>query len=970
MAPERRGAPSLGGLAVIRQLRSQPAVVISIGVAVLVTAFLVAAAPRLLRDASTDDLYATVSVPVPAQRNIRVEQATRIGAGPVDDPLRNIRRSGETFAETRIPPAMGAVISGSQYVVTSPQFAVSPERKGSVAHPFPTFVRFRYQSGVEDHIRLVEGAMPAQQEPVPTLIGDGCPEGEDETERLRRSLETGAIDTEALDCRLEDLPHFQIAVSRETAEAMGLEIGDRTLLRPDPSDSLFYGVSGDSLSYRMVMSISGIIDLDDSALEYWYGDTSLHIPAIRENADLRIVYASGLMSPADYGAMVSTLGQARWSFVWRHFVDPGLVQNADVGTLISELIPFQTNFSTLGALPDDPRVRTQLSDLLMAHQRQRTQTIALMSLSVAGLFTVAVAVTFLLALLMTARQRWSIVLNRNRGASPAQLALTRAYEGLILAVPAGLAGYWTAAALLPGPGALAAYRGVSALVAATVSAMVIAGMPLFARRLGELQRGLPDEIRKSGRRLVGEALVLVLAAGAVVLLRRRGQVDVPPGEPTVDLLLAATPALLGLASGMVASRVYPVLVAFLTRAGARRMGVVAFVGFRRVVGRSLTRLLPVLVIVLCVAMACFTSVTRTSMTRGQEMSSWQAVGADYAIMGFRSDVSLPSSLVVDELVDPSDSALGATFPDSQVITETGRALVDVLAIDGPSYQAMTEGTPGDVALPPFMTGAPEIGVGTEERPLPVIVSEHWPSDRDVSPGDVFVLDLGRLELVAVAAEARDHHPGLAGEGPFVVADLNALASISEYPVTPTVAYLRAPRSDGSRLRATVRDQSPSARVVSRYQVLDQITGDPFVEWAGRGMAMVVVFASLFSIIAAVSSLALGTATRRRDLGYLRTIGLRARQAMAMTVIEQVPVVVLGTILGALGGVGIAMTLSPALDLDVFTGDLAPTPMIVDWIAITMIALALIAAMAVAVVIFVVVSRQDDLGQMLRVGDER
>jgi hypothetical protein len=77
----------------------------------------------------------------------------------------------------------------------------------------------------------------------------------------------------------------------------------------------------------------------------------------------------------------------------------------------------------------------------------------------------------------------------------------------------------------------------------------------------------------------------------------------------------------------------------------------------------------------------------------------------------------------------------------------------------------------------------------------------------------------------------------------------------------------------------------------------------------------------------------------------------------------------GTLVGALVGVGTAILLDPAIDLDPFTGNLVPTEVTVSWPVIALLALSLIVALGVAVTVFVLVNRRTDLGRVLRVGDE-
>lgn len=970
MAPKRRSL-SLGLHFIRRELGAHTAIVISVFTALVIASSLLSAAPRLFEEVSAEDLYATVSEPDPALRNIRVERFGRFGSGPDGDPFVAVRGYGEGLLDDQFPRAVREVISSSYYVVESPRFQIRPLPGEDAPHPFRMFLRFRYQEHIEDHIDLVAGEMPEPQQPVELLLGPDCPV--DPAERAALEAEIAAdnpsppIDGEDMECSLDLVPHYQVAVSEQTSKDLGLEIGQQMLLTPDSNDRLFFGISGEALRYPLVMSISGLIGLDDLDDEYWYADDSLHRPGIQENADLRIIFATGLMSPLDNGSMGSAMGEASRNHTWRYFVDPDRVAAADVAGLQSELVPFEAHFAPIAARPIEPRVITQLSDLLAAHIDQQAETLAMMSLTVAGMFSVVVMVIMMLALLMTERQTRPLVLLRNRGGSGGQLTLTRLYETLLLALPAVVLGYLVAGAVFAGTSDFVAYRITVALSVTTIVVFTAAVVPLAWRRLGRLQR---DEAinRSSGtRRVVLEVLIVTLALGATILLRRRGQID-DSVNTGFDLLLAVTPALLGVAAGLVALRLYPVIIRSLSWLTSKARGVVGYVGIRRVLHGTTASRLPVLAIVVCTATATFSSVIFTSIGGGQDAASWQVVGGDYSVKGFGTDTNIPSSVDLESL-DDIDIVAYARTTDGRLDRGNTSALATVVALDAGDYSLVTEGTAGDIDLPTFLTSDIGPDPGSESTPIPVVASNDWPEEMGVSVGETFLLDLRGLQPHVVVQEIRDQFPDVVEEDPFVILSYQVLESINDLPLPPTVAYLRAEPSAGTSLETGVAEQSSSARFISRYEVLDSVATDPFVYWVGAGLKLVFVFASIFAVVSALSSLAIASSRRRMDFGYLRTLGLDASQVTLMTIVEQVPPLLTGTMMGVLTGAGTALVLAPTVDLAGFTGSDVPAPMTIDWTWVTWLGVALAGAMALGIVIFVLVNRRGDLGEVLRVGEE-
>jgi putative ABC transport system permease protein len=966
----RIGALSLNARAILRQLGSQPAVVLTIFVATLVGAFLIASAPRSLEQAAGEDLRAAVVDPPPAMRNIRVEQRSRIAPGPEEDPMRNVRSVGENFAETQFPDSVSAIISGSHWVVDTGRFAITPMAGEEPPHPFPMYLRFRLQDGVFDRMRVVAGSTPEDQPPVPLLIGLECPHDQEERDELIERLLMAEGDGEEIDCDLEEVPHLQVMVSEATREALGLELNQQMLMSPDRLDPFYFGLDFRQLEFRLVISISGVMELEDPSEDYWFGDGSLHAPRVRQNADLRIIYATGLTVEDEFARIVGALGQIDRGHTWRYQVAPDLVAEADPARLEADLESLQAEFSNVASRFHSPVVITRLPDLLEDHQQQRQQTLAVLSVQVAGLIAIVVAVLLLLELLMTTRQQKSTVLVRGRGASSGQLGLTRLYEALLLIVPASLVGYAVAGWLMPGTAGLASYRATVGLVGIAAAAAVVAVAPTVRRPLGELiaaRTGRPKD--PSRVRLVVELGVLALTAGAIVLLRRRGEVQAATSSQTeIDPLLAVAPVLIAVSAGLVLLRAFPSLVKAMGWFATRSRGVVGIVGLRRIFQQVFVERLPILVIVVCVAMASFSMLGRATINAGQVAASWHEVGADYRVTNFSRFVPLPSAVSLDE-PGIEKVAFGVAIDDARAVAGVVSARTSVMAIDAAAYGAVTAGTAGDPSLPESVVASGE-SVGTPEQPIPVIVSRFWPGGVDLTVGDVFVLDMGRLEPNVEVAEIRERYPDIDEGGSFVVLDLQALESFSDLPLQPTVAYVRAPESAGPNLSQALTEQSSLAVLTSRYQALEDASEDPFVAWATTTMGLLFFFGVGLAGVTAISALALGSAARSRDLAYMRTMGLLRRQALMLTTIEQLPSLVIATLAGIATGLGTGWLLEPAIDFTPLTGgSFVPTTQI-DWAAMAAAASFLLLAVAAGIGIFLIAFREQELTRVLRVGDEQ
>ena len=963
-----------------KQLLANPSVSLTIIAAVLLAVTFLAATPRLVQSVSDQALNAAITDPPVQQRNLAVTSARRIGASANTDPMRTVRETGARFAEQEFSPTIHSIIRDETYIVDSPEFMVS-KLTGERIGPFPTFVRFRYQDRIDENSSLVRGRMPAGSEPLPMLLGTECPEDLneftsylDDPDTYLQAVADYIEDVEAsenveIDCALEEIPVFEVAMTAETLSVLDFGLDDMVLLRPDAGDPLFRQIPLDELDYRLIVVVTGEIELTDRSLDYWYGDERLHRASITENADFRIISVVGLFDDVEYGPIIWSTRPVSWRYSWRHFIDPDLVEASSVTDLSADLQNLQVGFGPAFGRGNDFVVATRLPNLIDEYLDQREVTGALMSIALAGVFAIGAALILELAGLATLRQRLPIILIRNRGASRTQLTLTRTYQAVFVVGPAAAIGYLLAERMAPETEDLLSYRIAAAFAVAAIAVFVIATLPLIGRRLGALQRAGIEPGSPSRLRTVAEILVIVLALGATVLLRRRGQIDIRT-ELTFDPLLAVTPAMLGLAAGLVTLRIYPPLVGFASLLVSKGKGLVSFVGLRRILQQPAVARVPLLVVLMAVAVAVLSLMVRSSIEEGQQASAWQAVGADYSALGSGPGAALPRSLDLSDIDSVETIAEAIRFPRA-LVDESQSGLLEYLAIDSVAYEQIVSGTIADPDIPEFMFVERGEDSGTSQSPLPVVVSARgWPTGRVPTVGDVFTLDLDTLKPVMVVEAVRERWPGVSNNLPFVISDIRPIDALTQPRlIGRTELYLAAPESAGREIVESIDHQTNSVRFNSRYETLSDLSDPPLVKSVDVGLIATAALSITFAAIAAVSSLALSAAVRRRDLGYLRTMGLESTQATIITIIEQLPMLLIAVGIGAVLGAGMVIVLQPAITLDAFTGGLVPATIQYDWVTIAGSALALVVILSIAIVIFVAISGRDDLGKLLKVGEE-
>jgi putative ABC transport system permease protein len=934
-------SPSLGLGTVARMLGSQPAVVVSTMTIVLTAVFGLSALPRSLEGASREDLHETVTEANPLLRNISVTQLFRHNTGPEGDRMGPARNRGDAFAKSEMTTTVEEVVDGMDMVVESAQFSVrqlpgSTEPSGRSRDP--TFIRLRHQDSAADHLEMVKGRHPAPTGEIEPVFD--CPDPEEE-------------------CPPTQVPVVEVALSEPTAEEMQLEVGDRMLLVPDGEDLLWVGLTGQEIgSIRYVLSVVGIFELADPGQELWERDRILYEPrVVFETLDFQFVYATALMSPDDYGRMARVItpvvGPPWWRYEWRFLVDSDAVSRSELDTLREDLASWRLAHSTTRAGSTAFLVSTRLPELINFHLAQRSQTLKVMSLSIAGIFAVVTSAVLALGVLITERQRAQIILARGRGASAPQVATTRLYQATFMTVPATAVAYAMASAMFPDSSRLTPYLVSVMLAIAAIVALVASVLGLARQQVGSLRDVDVWPRPQSPKRVVLEALAVILAASSVVLVRRRE----PATTVELDWLLIATPVLIGAVVGAATIRLAGPVAVALAWLFSKKRDVVSFVGLRRVAQQPVPARVPLAVLVVCLAAASFSIMLHRSITSGQVVGSFQIVGADYSISADSPDIPLPGELTPSDM--GSDQVAFATvFPDAWATLRGRRTSAILVAVDSGSHERIFSGTPGALPLG-------KLRDSSDQDTVAGIAPTAWPT----TVGEVVTVELGDHEVQVEIVAVRDRHPGVDPVRPFIVVDRDALQAVTGQPIAPTIAYLRGPRSLGEELEKSIAERFPGMSVVSRYDELDAVAGDPLVRWAVRGLAAAWVLAATVGVIGMLASLALGAARRRRDFGYLKTMGLVDRQALWMTLIEQVPGVVLAGSLGLLTGVATAIAIRPAIDLTFFTGGVISTPLVIDWSLLAGLLGLSVGLLLIAGAIFVVVNRHQDLGRAVRIGDE-
>jgi len=532
-------------------------------------------------------------------------------------------------------------------------------------------------------------------------------------------------------------------------------------------------------------------------------------------------------------------------------------------------------------------------------------------------------------------------------------------------------GLLAATSAIPAPaGALSQVLAV-AVGGAAVLLLLGSTWPIARRPLGQLERDDPPRHRVAPRRLVLEMTIVGIAVAGILLIRERGlNVAVDGRVDHFNPLLAAVPVLWGLAAGIVALRLYPLPIRGLGRLAARHRGLIPVLGLRTVGRHPAAANLALLVLMLTAAVGAFSSVIVSSIDRGQRVAPYLDVGADYRIETIGIG-ALPPSL--DPAAIRGVEAVAAGIVDASAgfaSTASQWASIYLDAVDPRAYEEVVAGSPADPGWPSaFLTEPTGAGLGTEENPVPAILSARLPAgSANLALGDTFRITVLGHDVTFRLVEQRTSFPGLGEPASFAVVPLNWVqAAWGSPPLPPSVMWLRAPEEVKGTLAATVAEAGESVRIVSRYDTYASLHDAPLGAAIATGSGVAMVVATTYMALAIIGAVVLSAARRNQDLAYLRTLGVTASQALALSLTEHVTPVLLALIPGVALGVGVAFLLEPGLDLASFAGT-KDLPLSVDLAWLSLMVAALIGVVVAAVCAGTWLSLRASVVDALRIGE--
>ena len=720
---------------------------------------------------------------------------------------------------------------------------------------------------------------------------------------------------------------FGIILSEKSAEQERWEVGEVRTLQ-----------SGVEL---VLSGIFAPLAPDD---RYWKHAESVLVPQLLDDGNSTPkVTATGYANPLSVGLFG---GNSSRITVWYPLDADGL-DFTDAAAVAPELrtfttTPFSLPLPELG-LPQSLRFESGTVPVLDAVLSRAATTVAVLAMIASGPLGVVLAVFALGASSVVERRRPAIALASARGASGLQVRGALALEGLALGVLPAALGIGLSL-LLParvGPEAFLApvLLGLAPAVLFAVSASP-RGLRSTRADLGSARAGRV--------RWIVEALVVLLAATAVVLLLRRG-LATSAASVGVDPLLAATPLLLSLAACVIVLRLYPVPLVALSRALRRRSGLAGFLGATRSVRDRSLALGAVLALVVGMSVSVFSSVLLTTVDRGVAAGAASTVGADLRAEGpvFASEtVEAVSGLPGVDAAVGIDVAVPAALRVDKV-----RTTVNLFVVD-------TGSLAGIRALP---SGLDEL----DGSSIPIVVSSDLADE--IAAGAELLLEGKEVTIAGV----EDRTTGFGETASWVILDDVFAEEVTGNGALPRLLLVdTAPTADTTVLSADLVELGgPTTTVTSIAQAEAEARSAPTT--AGLRVALIVsiVAIALLAALAVIMSSAIGAESRNRMLALLHTLGLSSRQTSALVAWELAPLALVAVVAGTALGLALPWVVLAGVDLRPFTGGRSQPDIAADPLLLTAVLGGVALTVVAAGIVSIIVARRRDPASTLRMGAE-
>ncbi|MBR7826599.1 hypothetical protein KDK95_09810 [Actinospica sp. MGRD01-02] len=745
---------------------------------------------------------------------------------------------------------------------------------------------------------------------------------------------------------------FDVALTAASAKFYGARVGSVI-------DTL--DIEGIAYGFR----VTGIVDPTDPSSSFWNYDAELAAPSQVVEPGGNILWSTGaLIGEGELSALrsvVNTNGTPDAVIsVYGVPLDTSRYTAQETAALQAQMTAFA---SGTVATELNLQITAGPATTIAGFEAERSAVESVLGLILTGAATVGSATVLLCARLLVDRRRTDFTLLRARGQSLPQLAFQVLGE---LGPPTALA---LAAAGIAAETLIGSTTAQSGYLFGAVCLVVLGGPPLLAvldhRGAAQSRAENTDPVRRrpKARRRVLELVLVLLAAGAVALLRQTGLGGSAAGTGSgtgagSNTLGSLTPILVAAVATAIAVRCYPLVLTPAARAARRRNGATAFLGLTGAVRSSLSLALPTFAIVLALTLAALGGLAYRNVESGRSEESWLQTGTD-ASVALGTGVSPAAAAKAVAALEKVPGVTHATAVAQQSLTGTNIAAV--YAVDPSSYTEVSADSPW-----PFADALP---AQRESGPVPVVVSAdsgyRLGSEFELSPGAAPAFE---VRVVAVQAQS-PVRPAYGPDEPFLLVPDWAVAAYPQYWLVSEI-LLSGSGINTAGVSAALTGTVPGESHVSyRAVALDKLTHLPLEGLAEFGYALGLAAAGCFGICGILLALALTAAPRARRLTLLGTLGLSPRQARGIALAETAPLAATTALGGLLAALTLPAVFGSALNLTVFTGLATESGLRLDAVTPLLTVAAALVLTGVGVLLQAAIVRRRNVPAQLRMGED-
>ncbi|HTZ30341.1 MAG TPA: hypothetical protein VMC83_40485 [Streptosporangiaceae bacterium] len=750
---------------------------------------------------------------------------------------------------------------------------------------------------------------------------------------------------------------LEAAVTEPTAKRFGLRLGSLV--------DLGRGSTMPATDPPIVLKVTGVIKATDPSSTFWTNDPVVAAPYLQNPTTRPVWLGAVLIGPDELPALQTAVNGAIVTISWEFPLRTAGLSAAQASGMLAAMSSMTSGNAGNAAvqaigqsLQNPPSLSASGTGVLSAFIAAQAAVGTTDALLLGGVAAATAILLLIGAVTRTGAFRAELALSRARGGSTGQIAWRVLGATAGVAVPALAVGAALGVVAVPDGGNTTSWvlAAIAAVIALTAPALLAAWEHRGLRSLAGTGRSELAAPRRSARRLVIESTAIVVIVGGVVALRVRG---LAPGAG-IDPYLVAAPVLIAIAAGLIAARVYPVPLRAVARVTAARRGTVGFLGIARSARARSVPMLPALALVVAMAVIALGGMVRAAVTSGQVSASWHQVGADAVVNAAGASTAISPAIQAAVAAVPGVRrsspaflmATNSTQAANLLIGSTGSLSVGVVIVNPARYAALVADTPWP-AFPARLLAAP---AGQRGGTIPVIASPNVAAD--IREGSRRLAFEGSFLPLRVAATASST-PALPGGGSFVILPAWASSRLIDN-TTPNTMLLAGSHIDLRALRSVVARKLAGSQITSRTAALQAAADSPTVHASDVALEEAAAASAACAVAAVLLGVLLAGRDRTRIGVWLTAMGMTARQARRLALLDALPLLIVALLGGELASLALGPLIGPGLDLSAFTGSSAPVPLRPDLVAlIAPAAGALILIMVVAAVQNALIRRRTD-----------